>query len=145
MTPQLQVLGEDHNSQALITKAGDLGFFVCKVKGARFDGEAQGLLAPQTTRSSEYGDNSIVSLDTQLAVSSVKAELKLNRGLRTWFQRLSAGTLDVEDQVQVVASNGIHFTVADMIELKWVIEDLNGVSYRRSTMIQGFEEMVGRK
>ncbi|CAM6129564.1 unnamed protein product [Calypogeia fissa] len=141
----LLVVGEGRDSEALMKKAGDLGFFICKVKGAEFDEELQMLPAPQNMSIPHCEEKRLVSLDTQRAVRSVKAELQHNRGLRTWFQKLATGTLDVDNQVQVVASECVHFTVADMIELKWVIEDLNGVSYRRSTMIRGFEEMVGRK
>jgi hypothetical protein len=129
-----------------MAKAGSLGFFVCKVKGTQFDHEDQPLFdSPQQLSLPTYADTSQVSLDTQRAVSSVKAELRQKRGLRNWYQRLASGTLDEDNRVQVVASDGVHFSVADMIELKWIIEDLNGVSYRRSTMIRGFEEMIGRK
>eukprot|EP00252_Welwitschia_mirabilis_P028083 TRINITY_DN9972_c0_g1_i1.p1 TRINITY_DN9972_c0_g1~~TRINITY_DN9972_c0_g1_i1.p1 ORF type:complete len:211 (-),score=23.99 TRINITY_DN9972_c0_g1_i1:87-719(-) len=64
------------------------------------------------------------------------------QGLLDWFKRLSDGKLHehgAEDHFRNVSRDrAIHFNVRDMTELKWIIEDLNGISYRSTTFIQGF-------
>lgn len=68
------------------------------------------------------------------------------KGLVSWFTHLKEGTLHVEEDHDVrmrhlFPKGHVHFSVTDMVELKWVIEDLNGVSYRKSTLISGFQDL----
>lgn len=70
---------------------------------------------------------------------------KRKKGLVSWFNQLKEGTLHVDErsnmQLNLFPKGHVHFSVTDMVELKWVIEDLNGVSYRRSTFISGFQDL----
>lgn len=64
-------------------------------------------------------------------------------GLVSWLNKLSEGTLHKDDYVEVTGEgSNIHFKVADMTELKWVIEDLNGTSYRRNTFVLASEPLA---
>lgn len=68
------------------------------------------------------------------------------KGLVSWFNQLKEGTLHVDEDNDsrmrhLFPKGHIHFSVTDMVELKWVIEDLNGVSYRKSTLISGFQDL----
>ncbi len=65
------------------------------------------------------------------------------KGLVSWFSRLAEGTLHVDEHSKAgvhFSQGDVHFSISDMVELKWVIEDLNGVSYRKSTLVTGFQE-----
>lgn len=70
---------------------------------------------------------------------------KPKKGLVSWFHQLKEGTLHVGDDQRnmrnLFPKGYVHFSVTDMVELKWVIEDLNGVSYRKSTLISGFQDL----
>ena len=68
------------------------------------------------------------------------------KGIVSWFTQLKEGTLHVEESHDsrmrhLFPKGHVHFSVTDMVELKWVIEDLNGVSYRKSTLISGFQDL----
>lgn len=71
--------------------------------------------------------------------------IKPKKGLVSWFHQLKEGTLHVGDDQRnmrnLFPKGYVHFSVTDMVELKWVIEDLNGVSYRKSTLISGFQDL----
>ncbi len=65
------------------------------------------------------------------------------KGLVSWFSRLAEGTLHVDEHSKAgvhISQGDVHFSISDMVELKWVIEDLNGISYRKSTLVTGFQE-----
>lgn len=79
-----------------------------------------------------------VEQGSEIVKSSRAAHRTQRSGLLAWYTKLAEGTLGEESSIGKRKETGdIHFTVSDMIELKWVLEDLNGVSYRRSTFIRG--------
>ncbi|XP_002991578.2 uncharacterized protein LOC9631906 [Selaginella moellendorffii] len=98
-------------SEELLKVAADKGYFVCRV---------------QSTSNSQ-GES-----------KDSKPESQKRWGLTSWFNHLAEGTLHIEEQ-RNHEKDIVHFRVMDMTELKWVIEDLNGVSYRTSTMVRGFK------
>lgn len=67
---------------------------------------------------------------------------ELNRGLFNWFKRLYEGTLHEDGVIGRGEHNSkdkeVYSKVIDMTQLKWIIEDMNGVSYKSSTFVQGF-------
>jgi hypothetical protein len=77
---------------------------------------------------------------------SVAKTAAFKKGIVSWFTQLKEGTLHVEENQDsrmrhLFLKGHVHFSVTDMVELKWVIEDLNGVSYRKSTLISGFQDL----
>lgn len=67
-----------------------------------------------------------------------KKEKTESGSILSWYKKLADGTLHLEKQkLQHQDVPFVHYTVSDMTELKWVIEDLNGVSYRQSTFVRG--------
>jgi hypothetical protein len=81
---------------------------------------------------------------TETAESIAKTATS-KKGIVSWFTQLKEGTLHVEENQDsrmrhLFPKGHVHFSVTDMVELKWVIEDLNGVSYR-STLVSGFQEL----
>lgn len=117
----LLVLADNAQDEPLRKAIADSQFFVCKVRNLSY---------PEDVNSTEND------------VSRVGYSRKSNHnlGLFNWFKKLSEGTLH-EDDVRECgehSSKDVHFKVTDMTELKWIIEDMNGVSYRMSTFVQGF-------
>lgn len=87
---------------------------------------------------------------TDTSGANVKTTVS-KKGIVSWFNQLKEGTLHVEEDPDarmrhLFPKGHVHFSVTDMVELKWVIEDLNGVSYRKSTFISGFQDLgIGAK
>ncbi|XP_024377896.1 uncharacterized protein [Physcomitrium patens] len=120
------VIGSGAPGKAALAATEDSGFFVCQVNNSPHEDKQE--------------QNITETLGTN-AKSSVQ-----KKGLVSWFNQLKEGTLHVDEDNDsrmrhLFPKGHIHFSVTDMVELKWVIEDLNGVSYRKSTLISGFQDL----
>lgn len=120
----LLVIGDSAHDEALQKAILGSQVFVCKVRN------------PSCPEDSFYGHNVSVSHARHLKGG------ELNRGLFNWFKRLYEGTLHENGVVGRAEHNSkdkaVYFKVIDMTQLKWIIEDMNGVSYKSSTFVQGF-------
>lgn len=120
----LLVIGGSAQDEALHKAILGSQFFVCKVRS---------LSCPED-RFSAHNDS--VSHAGHLKGG------RLHRGLFNWFKRLYEGTLHEDGVIGRGEHNSkdkpVHFKVIDMTQLKWIIEDMNGVSYKNSTFVQGF-------
>eukprot|EP00897_Mesotaenium_endlicherianum_P002922 jgi/Mesen1/2658/ME000167S01807 len=151
------VVGVGRQAEEVLSSVANRGFFVCQVSSAykrspaapsssASTSEEPAQLESHAATSSELSAGvpqgpSLTSARSQQSTSSRRDEAGTGRGEKggvlEWYRKLSEGTLHVEKGASS-SSKGplIHFTVGDMTELKWVIEDLNGVSYRRSTFLR---------
>jgi hypothetical protein len=121
-----QVIGGGQQSEATLRAVGDSGFFVCRVNNRSIEEEKAG-----------NKDSFIRGVDLENKGSQSQ------KGLVSWFSRLAEGTLHVDEHSKAgvhISQGDVHFSISDMVELKWVIEDLNGISYRKSTLVTGFQE-----
>ncbi|KAG0592289.1 hypothetical protein KC19_1G239600 [Ceratodon purpureus] len=123
------VIGGGAQGEAALAATEDSGFFVCRVNNSSHENEVQ------------IQDKS----STETAETTAKTEAS-KKGIVSWFNQLKEGTLHVEENHDsrlghLFPKGHVHFSVTDMVELKWVIEDLNGVSYRKSTLISGFQDL----
>lgn len=125
------VIGDGAEGEAALRATEDSGFFVCRINNSSHENEQQ----KSVTDTSEANVKTTVS----------------KKGIVSWFNQLKEGTLHVEEDPDarmrhLFPKGHVHFSVTDMVELKWVIEDLNGVSYRKSTLISGFQDLgIGAK
>ncbi|CAK9227269.1 unnamed protein product [Sphagnum troendelagicum] len=120
------VIGGGQQSEATLRAVGDSGFFVCRVNNRSIEEEKAG-----------NKDSFIRGVDLENKGSQYQ------KGLVSWFSRLAEGTLHVDEHSKAgvhISQGDVHFSISDMVELKWVIEDLNGISYRKSTLVTGFQE-----
>ncbi|XP_057826954.2 uncharacterized protein LOC131038524 isoform X4 [Cryptomeria japonica] len=118
----LEVIADDAQDESLRKAIADSQFFVCKVRN---------LSCPEDVNST----------GKELSHVGYSKKSNHNLGLFKWFKRLSEGTLHEDDVRESDGHNSkyVHFKVTDMTELKWIIEDMNGVTYRTSTFVQGFQ------
>ncbi|XP_057826952.2 uncharacterized protein LOC131038524 isoform X2 [Cryptomeria japonica] len=118
----LLVIADDAQDESLRKAIADSQFFVCKVRN---------LSCPEDVNST----------GKELSHVGYSKKSNHNLGLFKWFKRLSEGTLHEDDVRESDGHNSkyVHFKVTDMTELKWIIEDMNGVTYRTSTFVQGFQ------
>ena len=131
----LQVIGPGKSGLEIRKAAANLGFFVCELKSSHTHTphnalESSGLLPGESE--SELGST---SLD-----SRKKSDIGRDRnGLLGWYSRLAEGTLHVDNEFgngtkETIAD--VHFSVGEVRELKLILEDLNGVSYRKSVFVR---------
>eukprot|EP00246_Nothoceros_aenigmaticus_P012777 TRINITY_DN410_c0_g1_i5.p1 TRINITY_DN410_c0_g1~~TRINITY_DN410_c0_g1_i5.p1 ORF type:complete len:290 (-),score=62.01 TRINITY_DN410_c0_g1_i5:454-1323(-) len=130
------VVGEGSQSDAVLQVVINSGFFVCRMRGGSVRSDLE-RLAADCTRKHDRDHWTRNMHAFQLTKHSVNMKGGTG-GFISWFNKLSEGTLHKDDYVEIESEeSSVHFTVADMTELTWVIEDLNGTSYSRNSFISG--------
>lgn len=115
-----QIVGDDKEGKKALKCLQDSKFFLCRI--TKKDSQLQNQI-------SETDENSTKEINQPSTLS--------------WYQRLAEGKLGASDKTRSKsnASSIIsHFQVSSFSQVKMVIEDLNGVSYRRSTFVQSQEK-----
>ena len=117
--------------------AANLGFFVCKLNGSHSHGHVSDTASGASD--STLGENTNAAGSTSRDSDKNSDKSREKNGLLGWYSRLAEGTLHVENE----SGNGtketiadVHFNVAELRELKLLLEDLNGISYRKSVFIR---------
>ena len=131
----LQVVGPGKSGLEIRKAAANLGFFVCKLNTSH--SHSQDTTSETSDLSVGEKKNATRSSGRGLDENSDKSRDK--NGLLGWYSRLAEGTLHVEND----SGNGtkesiadVHFSVAELRELKLILEDLNGISYRKSVFVR---------